>query len=228
MKKAQVTSIVVGVLVIGGVLSWVFLAAGLGAWFLDRGGEGESSSGWNLGPVNLNIFGWGRSGENQREISVDISAKSAVVEPPATQGPGRTVGNRFVSEKYGFSLEFPEGFKSSTFPDEKGELVVFEKSPKEGLQIYIAPFDTEGPLTAQFIRSEVPDMPMRNIKTAKLDSVPAVVFESSNESIGATLEIWLAHPESPVPHGNYLYQISTYKEFAGEMTEILQSWKFVQ
>lgn len=150
-------------------------------------------------------------------------------EPNAPDSPARLYelsGSRFVSEKYGFSFDLPEGFKAGTFPDEKGELVVIEKSPSEGFQIYISPFDTEGPLTADFIRSELPNMPMRNVKTAKLDLVPAVVFGSANESIGETFEVWLAYPESPVAHGNYLYQIMTYREFAGEMTGILQSWTF--
>ena len=69
-------------------------------------------------------------------------------------------------------------------------------------------------------------MPMKNVKTGKLQGVPAVVFESTNESIGETYEVWFAYPESPVPHGNHLYQIMAYKEFAGELTNILQTWKF--
>ncbi len=135
-------------------------------------------------------------------------------------------GNRLVSERYGFSFEVPEGFQSGTFPAEQGEVFVIEKSPEEGFQIYVSPFDEEGPLTVSRIKADLPTLAVGNPKDAKLDSVPALIFSSANGEIGPTVEVWTVYPESPLPHGNYLFQIMTYAPYAEKLFQVLQTWNF--
>ena len=135
--------------------------------------------------------------------------------------------NRFIHPNRGFSFDLPKGFEYGSFPDENGELLVFEKNSREGFQIYITPFDEEGPLTPERIQQDLPSLSMTDVKKGELDSISAVVFQSSNESLD-TFEVWFLYPESPIPHGNYLYQILTYREYNDDLSQILQTWKFGQ
>lgn len=234
MKTARNTAIIIGFVLAGVALYFIFRKSSLPPQAQTNADltpvaeqsslRGEARTVAETSEVGFTVDQVGPDLNNQLPVANNLRDGSAVYTHP----------------QLGFSFQYPEGFKAVSIPAGDGnESIVVEPSgatdnqqsttnnEQKGFQIYIAPFDQEGPLTAQFIRSELPAMPMRNIRTAKLASVPAVVFESQNEDIGPTFEIWFVYPESPVPHGNYLYQIMAYKEFAGELTKILQSWKFV-
>ena len=237
VKTAKITAIIIGLVLAGAASYFIFRKPSLPS----------PPSVPDVKSLNFDISGASPADlfPNQSPPSSDASgqANSQISDGTAV----------YSNPQLGFSFQYPEGFKAVSVPAGDGnESIVVEPSgatnnqqptpnqsspssdasgqatnnERKGFQIYIAPFDTEGPLTAQFIRSELPAMPMQNVRTAKLASVPAVVFESQNDDVGPTFEVWFVYPESPVPHGNYLYQIMAYREFAGELTKILQTWKF--
>jgi len=210
MQKTKIIGILVGLLLV---------AAGIGALYRMRGTDSDKQK------ENINPPQSGFQYEGAPAPAAPTSAHQGTQSPPAPDGTSASA-NTYTNSTYGFSFQKPEGFRISPFSDENGELLNVEKSPTEGFQLYITPFDVEGPLAADFIRSELPGMTMKNVKNATLDSVRAVVFESENESIGPTFEVWFVWPESPIPNGNYLYQITAYKDFAGGLSQILQTWKF--
>ena len=147
---------------------------------------------------------------------------------------------------FGFSFQYPKGFKTGIFPAGEGETIVVEKSPedepttaggsapekaREGFQIYISAFDEEGPLTLERVKKEIPDLIVESPQTVILGSsaskdFEALVFFSRNESLGRTREAWFVWPQSPQPDGNYLYQISAYASFDAELSKIMATWKF--
>jgi hypothetical protein len=134
----------------------------------------------------------------------------------------------YKSEALGFSFRYPEGLKITEFADEKGDVVLAEAEAGNEFQIFITPFDEQGPLTPERIKQDVPTAVVKNVLLSTIDKVPAIVFESEEPGFGATFEVWFVWPESPQPHGNYLFQITSRAEFAEELSEILQTWKFIE
>ncbi len=119
-----------------------------------------------------------------------------------------------------------------------------------GFQIYITPFDEPGPITLERIRKDLPTLVMEepqqvtialkseipNPKSetnpndsnskSQTNGVPVLVFFSRGESFGRTREVWFIWPPDPVPHGNYLYQITAPAEFDQELSRIMGTWIF--
>jgi hypothetical protein len=124
-------------------------------------------------------------------------------------------------EKYesgrGFSFWHP-GFKASAVPNNNGELLTFDKGPVS-FQIFIMPFDEPGPITPERIWQDVPDMEINNAREADLDGVETVVFNSYDEALGETFEVWLVYK-------GRLYQIMTTREQEKLLIEILNTWNW--
>lgn len=201
---------------IGGV--FVFILAALAAFFLF--GRGAPGGGPEV-PGSTGFFSsFFRSGDSPMPSGPESRADSGRI--------------RFVHPGRGFSLDLPGGFATSSIPDDRGELLMFQRGPRESFQIYIAPFDEEGPLSVERIRRDLPSLTMADARTIELDSVPAVVFQSADESLasrelgtsGKTFEVWFVYPESPLPDGNDLYQIMTYAEYGDDLIRILKTWRF--
>ena len=89
----------------------------------------------------------------------------------------------YKSELFGFSFQYPEGFKVSEFEEENGKVILFEasgktsdvESPKTsdveelaGFQIFITPFDESGPLTAERIKKDLPNAVVENPTLVKV------------------------------------------------------------
>ncbi len=144
--------------------------------------------------------------------------------------PENAGSNRFPleykNEALGFSFRHPEGFKITEFSDNSGDIVLAENDSGKDFQIFIQMFDEQGPLTPERILQDAPTMVMGNVRSATLDEVPAVIFESEEPSFGPTFEIWFVWPESPAPQGNYLYQITSKAEFDEELSKIMATFKF--
>lgn len=122
-----------------------------------------------------------------------------------------------------FTFQYPQKYNVTEIPFEGGakKILVESTEPKKGFEVTVLPFDEAGPLTASRIKRDLPNIVMENPRTVILNSIqdPALAFNSTDETIGSTFEIWFNH-------GGYLYQALTYPEFADEMAEILQTWQF--
>lgn len=144
----------------------------------------------------------------------------------------------YKNESLGFSFRYPKGFKITEFSDGQGNVILAEGENGKSFQIYIQPFDEpafvetstgkEMTLTPERIRQDVPKIVMRNTQLYELDGISTIVFESEEPNFGPTFEVWFIYPENPYPHGNYLYQITSSADFAQEVTEIINTWRFHQ
>lgn len=121
---------------------------------------------------------------------------------------------------YNFTFEYPKSFASSSEDIEGGGKVITVEStePKKGFQITTVPFDESEVLTPERIKQDLPDLVMDNVKNIEVDGFSALSFNSNDENLGDTFEVWFNA-------GGSLYQIQTYKEFNTELLEILKTWK---
>ena len=124
--------------------------------------------------------------------------------------------SNYTNAKYGFSLELPEGTKTSEFQEgEYGDMLLFGD-----FQIFVSEFDEPGIVTPERIKQDLPaiyiDQPQQVI--IGKDRLNALIFFSEEESLGRTREVWFVH-------NGYLYQISTLEEndaFIGGILETLE------
>lgn len=146
----------------------------------------------------------------------------------------------YSDKEYGFSFRYPKDFEVQTFPGE-GKTILVEKEKGRGFQVYITPFDEEGPLTKERIRSDIKNLTMDDARDIMIGSTSspqsgagspqaegerAIIFFSTNESLDTSREVWFVYPKSPVPNGNYLFQITAYAEFDEILSRIMATWQF--
>lgn len=127
----------------------------------------------------------------------------------------------YTNPDYQFSILFSEGFRAHAFKDENsgGDIILLEQDfrqngivtsleEKPGLQIFITPFDEEGPITVERILEDVPDMIIDDAKDAIIggNKIHALIFFSKEESLEKTREVWFVH-------NAHLYQISALAKF---------------
>lgn len=126
-----------------------------------------------------------------------------------------------------FSFEYPADLSVSSFGvayDESGEtILVQDNKGKSGVQVIISSFDEDIVLTEERIRRDIPDLAMLDVHTRTLGvgekKVEAVVFTSTNSSVGKSSEAWFVH-------GGQLYQVSAPRDAEYLLGSILTSWKF--
>lgn len=108
---------------------------------------------------------------------------------------------------YGFSFHYPKDFVISEFQEDHGEVILAENPRFSlGLQIFITPFDEEGPITKERILQDLPALTMEDeVEFWIDDKIPALRFSSKDPTLGDTREIWF------VRDGN-LFQIMVYSE----------------
>jgi len=126
-----------------------------------------------------------------------------------------------------FSFEYPADLSVSSFGvayDESGEIILVQDNKgKGGLQIIVSVFDEDVVLTEERIRRDIPDLVMLDVRVRTLGigekKVQAVVFTSTNSSMGKSSEAWFVY-------GGRLYQVSTPRDAEYLLDKILTSWKF--
>lgn len=125
--------------------------------------------------------------------------------------------NTFKHSSGEFSFKYSSTYKvSSTSPEEGQEIINTEDESGKGFQIFIIPFDESGPITKERILEDIPDMEINNLGKATLDKVETLVFNSSNEDIGETFEVWVINKGK-------LYQIMAQKDQEKSLIQILET-----
>ena len=130
----------------------------------------------------------------------------------------------YYNSDLGFSFQYPEGFLQTEFEDENGTVILFEASGR-GFQIFVSPFDESGPLTAERIKKDLPNLVMENPTLTKVAGEDSLSFIGSGGEF-KTAEVWFVWPPEPYPNGNYFYQITSSAEFDEELSKIMATWKF--
>lgn len=124
----------------------------------------------------------------------------------------------YTHPSLGFTFKYPEGFKIGDLPDETGETILVQ-ADGDGFQIYTRPLEQQVEITADLVKQDLPDMVVENSFQIDISGTRALVFDSQNESGEKTGEIWFWN-------NGTLYQISTPREFAKTLAEIIKTWQW--
>jgi hypothetical protein len=175
------------------------------AWYVSRDIRGAAQ----VASVGTIIEAHAPSGAR---TNADVISQSS--EPPPTNSV------EYHNEKYGFSYwhtpqatitEYDEGGGAMTVVHENFEKV-------RGMQIFIVPY-TESLITEERFKADVPSGVRSNVEDTTLDGVRAVTFNSIDEDLGETREIWIIH-------NGFLFEITTMKGVGNWFAPIIQSWRF--
>ncbi|OHA03532.1 MAG: hypothetical protein A3I44_01405 [Candidatus Sungbacteria bacterium RIFCSPLOWO2_02_FULL_51_17] len=122
----------------------------------------------------------------------------------------------------GFSFQHPTDVNITSFDDGEGEVVLGQGKERRAFQIFILPFDEEGPVTPERVKKDVPDMQIESpqqVLIGKNKNIAALIFLSESQELGKTREIWFSHE-------GYLYQITTYADADSFIGSLLETWRF--
>ncbi len=129
----------------------------------------------------------------------------------------------FASDAYGFTLEYPRDLATSSLQEiEETMTYLFEGADaKSGFQIFVSPFDEEGPVTKERIHQDLPDLEVQNLLEVIVtkQKIHATVFDSKDKDGALTKEVWLVQ-------GGYLYQVTAPREYEKALIEIFALWNF--
>lgn len=169
-----------------------------------------------------------RSPAPQEELSAAAAAAattSAALPPrPPPAACGQAAGAacvEFRSAQYHFSLFHSDQKDVKTY-DEGGGAATFtfeNFDNAHGFQIFVVPYSGTTISDARFAEDE-PSGVRTNLTTLMVDGVAAAAFDSYDENLGDTYEVWFIHD-------GYLYELTTLKAFAGSMRERLATWQFI-
>ena len=140
-----------------------------------------------------------------------------------TDDPESVSPLRYVNQDLGFSFEYPADMQILELDEVAGKIILGE-GPQGAFQIFVMPFDEGGPLTAERIKKDLPNLTMENPSPSKINEIEAVSFIGSGGDINAA-ELWFVSPKDPYPHGNYLYQVTSALKDAELLEEIMQTWE---
>lgn len=129
---------------------------------------------------------------------------------------------QFDHPTLGFSFSYPKDMNIGDIPDKDSDsetILIQNPNSKAGIQIYITSYDENEPLTAEKIKTDLPEMAVSNPQEISVGTIKAISFESTDESANKTREVWFNF-------NNRLYQITTYAELTDFLKQILTTWKF--
>lgn len=208
MINIKIISIIAGVFILGGII------------LLVTGQKKEGQSRFTALLLS-NLLSTNRENDDDTTTSPEETAGGA---PAAGSG---LLSVQYRDPKLRFTISIPSDFQATDMNQgEDGDTVVFGKKEgfdsfqKTGFQIFILPFDEEGPMTAQRIHEDLPDLPIANKKNVLIDGVNAFVFQSEENDIGPTIEVWFVRK-------GFLYQIMAWREYEAPLSQILSAWKFI-
>jgi hypothetical protein len=93
------------------------------------------------------------------------------------------------------------------------------KAGEEGFQIYVAPIIGTKITEERFMMDEPSGV--RNDQTeTSVDGAQALAFHGFDAVMGQTYEVWFIK-------GDFLYEVSTYKELEPGLNEIMSTWRFI-
>ena len=159
----------------------------------------------------------GENGANPSGLEFDFAQN---LQNAGTGNIGTGAG-LYENTDLGFSFNYPDDFEIREIDEDNGALSVLAEGAgeKRTFQIFIADFDEAGTITPERIKKDLPGVKIEQPQTISFAGTDALAFISPKEE-GKMIEVWFVR-------GGALYQVSAYFEFAGELSKILASWKFL-
>ena len=131
-------------------------------------------------------------------------------------------GEVFKSDKYKFSLSYPEGLTVTNFSDGNGETFLFQdSSAKVGFQIYVSPLEDTSvkTITKELILKDIPDMVISEDQPVLIGEGGIGVAFVETSGGEKRRQVWFSMA------GN-LYQITAPIESDGLLQKVLNGWGF--
>lgn len=127
---------------------------------------------------------------------------------------------KYTSERYGFSLYYPQDLVVEEFEEGNGaQTITFDSGEgTAGFQIFIVPY-TEQSVTRERFSLDVPSGVFKDPINIVVGGVPATAFLSENDIMGETREVW-------VIHNGHLFEMTTYRSSDAWIAEIVNTWRF--
>lgn len=219
MQKSKIISILIGILIVGG----------LGFFIFSRKVKTEPAS-LIVGPEPSSPLSYftpasddSGSGAESTDVSVAEQENSSAGSPAASSHTAHLVRS-YYNPELGISFNYPEGFNISGFKEGEAGYTILAQKPnsKDSFQIFASDFDEPGPITPERINQDLPDMKIESPMAVLIGSdkkTNALIFFSKNESLGRTREVWF------VKNGK-LYQLTTYADKDSLVGPILDTLRF--
>lgn len=127
----------------------------------------------------------------------------------------------YTSDKYRFSLNYPEGLKIGFFQDGNTAIVAISEAVTGlGVQIAITPFDEPTTvITAERVKKDIPDMVIKDPQEVTLGSLGKGIAWVDGEGIHGKRQVWFAAR-------GYLFQMTAPMPFDATLKRMLNTWTF--
>ena len=146
--------------------------------------------------------------------SVDVGAESESLRVPPTGW------KEYRQPTYALSFFYPAALTVQEFKESGGALTVTFEDVAGGqeFQIFIVPY-ADAEITTERFALDIPSGVKGAEEETLIDGIQGVKFFSQDRLLGETRETWFVHD-------GYLYEVTTHKELAAWMDQILSTWRF--
>ncbi|HVZ76271.1 MAG TPA: hypothetical protein VG934_03340 [Candidatus Paceibacterota bacterium] len=156
-------------------------------------------------------------------VAIDLGTSSGASSTvPSTTPLVRDVPagqNEYHNDAYHFSVLYPDNLKVAEQDNGASATFTFEDDKNvQGFQLFVQPFSGTQITDAQF-KQDDPSGVRDDPQNFTLDGASGVAFYSQDHLLGDTREMWFIR-------GGFLYEVTTFKEQADWLDQIMQTWKF--
>lgn len=152
-----------------------------------------------------------------------ISATPGLAEAIASPDEPPEGYVEYRNERYGFYYYHSPEAAIKEYDEGGGAMTVVQENAARmrGLQIFIVPYEGEV-ITEERFNRDVPSGVRYNIEDTAIArrQVPAVTFNSYDQFLGDTREVWFIH-------NGFLFEVTTFKGFGDWFSDIMQTWRFI-
>ena len=129
---------------------------------------------------------------------------------------------KYTSNKYKFSLDYPESLKTSFFQDGNTAIVaISDGATGLGVQIAITPFDEPTTIiTAERVKKDIPGMLIKDPQEVTLGSLGKGIAWIDGEGLDGKRQVWFAAR-------GYLFQLTAPMLFDATLKKMLNTWVFL-
>ena len=127
----------------------------------------------------------------------------------------------YRNNPYHFSFYYPPNLRVRSYNESGDALTVTLQDPatNEGFEVYVTPY-TGTQITETRFKLDEPSGIIRERSDVMIDGVRATMFFGNNAIMGDTREVWFIH-------GDYLYEVATYKQLDTWLAQIMETWQFI-
>lgn len=150
--------------------------------------------------------------QDSAELREEIAS---VIENESIEYQTHTSSNKF------FSFDYPSDFSAAEFLEGDEAVVLLRtRTGRTFFQMRVAEFDEPGPITAERIREDIPDLVIENAQSVFIGGgqIMALLFNSEGEG-QKTREVWFVG-------GGLLFQVSAQPNGDAVLGPILESLTF--